>query len=141
MSDWGSGGDGVVQLLVDQIEELIVTVIEEVRTRPSVAAAIVAGVVGAVVGITLARRGTRRRPPRVSAGNEILGEILGSLVGGMPRARDFQRTTTRSGKRVQQRLGDVSDLASLGVRLLENPIVRSYVRAAIASQVRKRFGR
>jgi hypothetical protein len=38
-------------------------------------------------------------------------------------------------------VGDVADLANIGLRLLENPIVRSYARAAVANQFRKRFGR
>ena len=43
-----------LQLIVDQLEELIVTVVEEIRERPGVAVAILAGVVGATVGGMLA---------------------------------------------------------------------------------------
>jgi uncharacterized membrane protein YeaQ/YmgE (transglycosylase-associated protein family) len=140
VSEWSSGQDGVVQLLVDQLEELIVTLLEEIRTRPSVAAAILAGLVGALVGVALAQRARRRRVVRSSAGTELLG----ALAGAVPRARDVQRGASKSGKRAQQRLGnfgELADLAGLSVRLLENPIVRSYARAAIASQLRKRLGR
>ena len=43
-------GDSTLQLVIDQLEELVVTVVEEVRERPGIALALVAGVVGAVVG-------------------------------------------------------------------------------------------
>lgn len=52
--------DSTVQLVIDQLEELVVTVIEEIRERPGVALAIVAGLIGAIIGTRLA---TRRREP------------------------------------------------------------------------------
>ena len=54
--------DSTVQLIVDQIEELVVTLIEEIRERPGVAAALVAAVVGVLIGSALAGRGRRKRP-------------------------------------------------------------------------------
>jgi uncharacterized membrane protein YeaQ/YmgE (transglycosylase-associated protein family) len=109
------GGSGVdqstMQLIIDQLEELIITLIEEVRQRPAVAVAILAGVVGALVGTMLASGVGRPRPMH---------------------------------KRVVNRVGNVGDLAALvglGFRLLENPLVRNYARAAVAGQLKKRFSR
>lgn len=50
--------DSTLQLVIDQLEELVVTLIEEIRERPGVALAIFAGLVGALIGTRLA---TRRR--------------------------------------------------------------------------------
>lgn len=50
-----------LQLVIDQVEELIVTLIEEARARPGVAVAILAAVVGAIVGSALAARRMRAR--------------------------------------------------------------------------------
>jgi uncharacterized membrane protein YeaQ/YmgE (transglycosylase-associated protein family) len=52
----------VMDLIVDQLEELVVTIIEEIRERPGIAAAILAAIVGAVVGSVLAAGAGRRRP-------------------------------------------------------------------------------
>jgi hypothetical protein len=102
----GSGVDqSTGQLIIDQIEELVVTVIEEIRERPAVALAILAAVVGAIVG--------------------------GMLASGVGRPKPV---TTRVKQRVG-RLGDMAELTRLGIKLLENPIVR----AAVLNQFRKRF--
>lgn len=58
------GEQSVMQLIVDQLEELVVTIIEEIRERPGVAAAILAGLLGAIVGSILAAgMGRRASPP------------------------------------------------------------------------------
>jgi hypothetical protein len=101
---------GTVQLILDQLEELVVTLIEEIRERPGVALAVLAAVMGAVVGSALAARGGRRRapvPPKVAR-----------------RARGF---------------GAASELMGLGVRLMQNPIVRGFVLAAAQKQLRRRM--
>ena len=148
---WSGGSESVVQLIVDQMEELLLTLLEEIRARPSVAMAIGAGVLGAVLGSVLAARLTRpRRPPPVSATSELLGALAETLVGAMPRRVDGQaipKAAAKASKRAQKsarglgNMADFADLAGLGVRLLENPIVRSYARAAVANQLRKRFSR
>jgi hypothetical protein len=93
------------QLVIDQIEELVVTLIEEIRARPAVALAILAAVVGALVG--------------------------GMLASGVGRPKPVSaRVAHRVG-----RMGDLAELTRLGVKLLENPIVR----AAVLSQFKKRF--
>jgi len=98
-----------VQLIIDQLEELVVTLIEEVRERPAVAVAILAGVVGAVIG--------------------------GMFASGMGRPKPARKRAAARADAV----GDVVALLGLGYKLLESPIVRSYARAAIAAQLRKRF--
>jgi uncharacterized membrane protein YeaQ/YmgE (transglycosylase-associated protein family) len=98
-----------VQLIIDQLEELVVTLIEEVRERPAVAVAILAGIVGAVIG--------------------------GMFASGMGRPKPARKRAAARADAV----GDVVALLGLGYKLLENPIVRSYTRAAIAAQLRKRF--
>jgi hypothetical protein len=37
-------------------------------------------------------------------------------------------------------MGDMASLVGIGVKLFENPLVRSYARAAVAGQLKKRFG-
>ena len=105
----GSDADqSTLQVLMDQIEELIVTLIEEIRERPAVAAAIFAALVGAILGSVLATRGRKRAP--------------------------VQRVAKRT-----RGMGDMADLAGVAMRLLENPIVRSYARQAVAKQFKRRF--
>jgi len=98
-----------LQLIVDQLEELIVTVVEEIRERPGVAVAILAGVVGATVGGMLAARAGRHR--------------------ASPPARVARQA---------RGLGEAADLVGLSVRLLQNPIVRGMVLAALERQLRRR---
>ncbi|HEY1294472.1 MAG TPA: hypothetical protein VGJ60_15450 [Chloroflexota bacterium] len=102
--------DSTLQLVIDQLEELVVTLVEEVRERPGIALAVVAGVIGAMIGSWLARR---KRPPAPVRG-----------------ARGATRTT-----------GEAADLARLALRLLQNPIVRAILVAAIERQVRSRLAR
>jgi hypothetical protein len=99
-----------MQLMVDQIEELIVTIIEEIRQRPGVAMAILAAVTGAVLGSMLAARASRRR--------------------GSP--------TTKVARRARG-VGEAAELATLGLKLMQNPIVRGYVRSAVEAQLKKRL--
>ena len=99
-----------LQLVIDQVEELVVTLIEEIRQRPGVAAAILAAIVGIVLGSLLAAR--------------------------------FGRRSTSAPERVVRRargMAEAGDLAALGIKLLQNPIVRSYVRNKIERQLKKRF--
>src|SRR5688500_15160071 len=94
-----------LQLVMDQVEELIVTLIEEIRERPGVAAAIVAAVAGVVVGSWFAAR-TRSQ--------------------GKPRKR--------AAKAAKRAFG-AADMARIGVRLLENPLVRGM----LVAQVKRRL--
>ena len=72
--------DSTFQLVIDQLEELVVTLIEEIRERPGVALAIFAGVVGALIGVRLATgrrsapaRGVRRKAQDVGDAAELAG--------------------------------------------------------------------
>jgi hypothetical protein len=94
-----------LQLVMDQVEELIITLIEEIRDRPGVAVAILAAVAGALVGGMLAGRSRRRAVARARTPKAVRG------------------------------IGDAAELAGLGLRLLENPLVR----AAIVSQLKRRI--
>jgi hypothetical protein len=57
--------DSTFQLVIDQLEELVVTIVEEIRERPGVALAIFAGLIGAIVGARLATRPRASTPTRV----------------------------------------------------------------------------
>jgi hypothetical protein len=102
---------GTLQLILDQLEELVVTLIEEIRERPAVALAVLAAVIGAVVGSALAARGGGRR--RVAAPARVARGASG--------------------------VGQASELMGLGVRLMQNPIVRGFVLAAVQKQIRQRM--
>ncbi len=99
--------DSTLQLVIDQIEELVVTVIEEVRERPGIVMALAAGLLGALVGIRLA--GRRNRPAPVRAARKA------------------------------RRVGDAAELAGLGLRLLQNPIVRGMIVVALQRQLKRRI--
>src|SRR5438309_10398358 len=89
--NWSGGSESVLQLIVDQVEELVLTLLEEIRARPSVAMAIVAGVAGAVLGSVLAARlAARRRRSRapVTVTSEMLAALAGTLAGAVPRRAD-----------------------------------------------------
>jgi hypothetical protein len=101
------GESSTLQLVVDQVEELIVTLIEEIRARPAVAAALLAAVAGAMVGSALAAR-ARHAPP-----------------------------APRRVVRQARVMAELADLGGLGLRLLENPLVR----AVLINQLRKRLFR
>jgi hypothetical protein len=98
-----------LQLIVDQLEELVVTIIEEIRERPAVAAAILAAVLGAVVGGLLAARVGRRASPPARVAKRARG------------------------------VAEAADVAGIAVKLLQNPLVRGYIRSAVQGQLKKRF--
>ncbi|MDQ6675581.1 MAG: hypothetical protein M3069_33435 [Chloroflexota bacterium] len=100
----------VMELIVDQLEELIVTIVEDIRQRPGVAAAILAAVVGVIVGSVLAATLGRKRP---SAPARVVRKARGAT--------------------------EAADLAGLGLKLLQNPLVRGFVLSAVQRQMKKRF--
>jgi hypothetical protein len=100
----------MLQLVIDQLEELTVTLIEEVRERPAVAVAILAALAGAVTGSILAARSNRRG-----------------------------RSPTSTVARRARGVGDAADLVGVMVRLLRNPIVRGLIFAAAERQLKRRL--
>jgi hypothetical protein len=102
--------DSTLQLVIDQLEELVVTIVEEIRERPGVVLAIGAALIGAFVGTRLAAKTGHRR--------------------ASPPARVARRA---------QKLGEVAELAGIGVRLLQNPIVRTVMVSAIERQMKRRL--
>jgi hypothetical protein len=103
--------DSTIQLVFDQLEELAVTLIEELRERPGIVLAVVAGVIGAIIGSRLARRGKKAPAP------------------------------VRAARGTAQSAGSAADLLGVGMRLLQNPLVRALLVAAIERQVRGRLAR
>ncbi|MBV9326998.1 MAG: hypothetical protein JO352_24855 [Chloroflexi bacterium] len=101
--------DSTFQLVIDQLEELVVTVIEEVRERPAIVLAVVAGVIGAMIGSRLAARG--KRPP----------------------------TAVRAARGTARRAGAAAELAGIGLRLLQNPLVRALFIAVVERQLKRRL--
>src|SRR5260221_9445659 len=89
----------VTELIFDQLEELIVTIVEEVRERPGVAVAIMAGLLGAIAGSVFAVRSRHKQRPA-------------------PVAQVARRA---------RGMAETGELVGLGLKLLQNPIVRAYL--------------
>jgi hypothetical protein len=68
----------------------------------------------------------------------IVGAVIGSvLAAGAGRRRSpVERVVDRA-----RGAADTLDLAGLGVKLLQNPVIRGYIWSAIESQVKKRISR
>ncbi len=144
----GAGGRGdVVQAITDTAEDLLVTVLEEVRERPSVAVAVIAGVFGALIGIGLAVYVTARRREKARPASQ-LEHLVSSFLNAVKlerSSREFSEQLGRGARKARRRstgilskltdAGDVAELVPLAVQLLENPVVRSYVRKALASRL------
>jgi len=101
---------GIMELVFDQLEELLVTIIDEVRERPGVAVAILAALGGAIVGSTLANRSNRKR---TAAAAELV-------------------------EKQSRGVGHTGNLLGLAMRLLQNPIVRGFVLSMVVRQIRRR---
>jgi hypothetical protein len=138
------------KMIADQMEEVLVTVIEGVRERPIVAASIVAGIVGAFIGIMLARvrRPKRRVPETLDFSHGLAAVLRAAELDQRSRAlsRRLRKSARTVGERSSRALSEdlfeffrMADLAPTAMRLLQNPIVRSYIRAAIVSRVARRF--
>jgi alpha-beta hydrolase superfamily lysophospholipase len=73
--------DSTFQLVMDQLEELAVTIIEEIRQRPAVAIALVAGVMGALIGARLAARHRAPAPVRAARKGKVQVGAAADLAG------------------------------------------------------------
>ena len=78
----------MLQFVVEEIEDLLLAALEELRERPTVAAALVAGVVGALVGSWIAQR---RRPKPVKVPSQPRAELLAPVALAIGRARVANR--------------------------------------------------
>jgi hypothetical protein len=136
--------------ITDQMEEFLVTAIEGVRERPAVAAALIAGFVGAFVGVILSRalRPKRRVPERLDLPRGLSALLRAAELEKRSkeltrRARKTAKTAgERSSRAISQDMAEffsMAELAPTAMRLLQNPIVRGYIRAAIVSRFARRF--
>jgi uncharacterized membrane protein YeaQ/YmgE (transglycosylase-associated protein family) len=138
----------MLQFMVEELEDLTVTLLEELRERPAVVAAIAAGVVGALVGTWVAQRTRPRR--RRSVTQQLAAELVGPLASALGRSRVAdtvsERTSTglhllgaraNGSARAARRAGSAVDLVQLVLRLLQNPLVRAYLASLIARQLRR----
>jgi hypothetical protein len=140
----------LVKTITDQMEELLVTAIEGVRERPAVAVALFAGFVGAFVGVILARalRPKRRVPERLDLSRGLSALIRAAELDQRSRelSRRVRKTAKTAGERSSRAISkdlaeffSTAELAPTAMRLLQNPIVRGYIRAAIVSRFARRF--
>lgn len=65
--------DSTLQLVIDQLEELVVTLVEEIRERPIVAIALFAGLLGAFIGTRVA--GRQRQSAVTRAAQRKAGDV------------------------------------------------------------------
>jgi hypothetical protein len=75
--------DSTFQLVLDQLEELVVTIVDEIRERPGVALAILAGIIGAIVGAGIAGRASRRGSPPTRRAERSARSVAGAADVGM----------------------------------------------------------
>lgn len=148
----GQPSSDVFQLVVEHIEEFAVSVLEEVRERPGVAAAMIAGVIGALAGLAFAAARSRRdRRPAPIRGAASTFAAWASALDLEEKSGRVSRVANKSAKKANERsrglfddlagLRSAADLVPLTGKVLENPLVRAYLRNIIRNQVRRRFGR
>ena len=144
------GPEDFFQLVVELLEEMTVTVLEGIRERPGVAAAILAGIVGAFVGLGFAAWKARRQAPPPPA--KGLARAVGAMASAIEleqRAKWLGKGSVRSAKKAGKQTGRVAEavadakwaadlLPTLG-RLAENPLVREIARDVLSKQLSKRF--
>jgi hypothetical protein len=99
-----------IEPVIEQIERLVVAVFDQLRQRPAVAAALLAGIVGAVIGSMLASSFSQRH--------------------SSPRERVARQTRTSL---------DTGDLVAGAMKLLENPLVRSFLFSMLARGLKRRL--
>jgi hypothetical protein len=138
----------MVQFMVEEIEDLLLAALEELRERPTVVAALLAAVVGGLVGSWIAER-QRPEPPPVKSVPEQLGELLAPIALAIGRARlaglagSARQQAGSSAKRAGEKasepaegVGKAAALFPILLRLAQSPIVRAIVFAIIARRVR-----
>jgi hypothetical protein len=138
----------MLEFVVEEVEDLAVTLLEELRARPTVILALGAAVVGALLGGWLAERS--RPKPRVSVGAGSLADLaapLAAALGGGRLSDRFGEVTEQAGRTTRRAArsavggrdaGSMVSLMGLALRLLQNPIVRGLLISMIARRVRRR---
>jgi hypothetical protein len=104
------GEQGVIDPIIEQIERLVVAVFDQLRQRPAVAGALFAAIVGAVIGSMLAASFSQR-----------------------------QTTSQAHMARRENTAVDARTLAAGALRLLENPLVRSFLFSMLARGFKRRL--
>ena len=112
------------QLVTRRLTDLANGLVDAVRARPVVAAAIIAAGVGVLVGVALARRSSSRTE-----------QVRATLDEGL---ETVTRRARRGGKRAGRAM-DYGELVPLAMKLLQNPIVRGYALGAVARVVARRM--
>jgi hypothetical protein len=138
----------MVQFMVEEIEDLLLAALEELRERPTVVAALLAAVVGALVGSWIAER-RRPEPPPVKSVPEQLGELLAPIALAIGRARlvglagsvgpQAGSNAKRAGEKASEPAAGAGNAAALFpilLRLAQSPIVRAIVFTVIARRLR-----
>ena len=71
----------------------------------------------------------------------LLAAVTGAFVGSKLAARTSRRhaSPARGVVRKARGVGEAAELAGLGLKLLQNPIVRGYIASAVEGQLKKRF--
>ena len=146
-----SDSEDLFQRVMDVVEDVLVTLIEAVRERPQVAAAIGAAVVGAAVGAALAGIGRPKPQPKPKAAVSGMVDLLAGIASAIALEERTKRVSDVAGESAKSAakrsplridLGDLKNagaLVPLALQLLENPVVRGYMRSVIRSQFKKRL--
>jgi hypothetical protein len=137
----------MVQFMVEEFEDLLLAGLEELRERPTVAAALLAAVVGALVGGWIAER--QRPKPVVKPPTQLLAEMLApiALAIGRARLRGMAGSIGQQAGPGARRAGDKAAEPAAGagnavavfpmlMRLAQSPIVRAIVVTIIARRIR-----
>ncbi|MBV9355680.1 MAG: hypothetical protein JO023_09150 [Chloroflexi bacterium] len=140
----------MVQFMVEEIEDLLLAALEELRERPTVVAALIAAVVGGVVGSWIAER-RRPEPAPVKTVTGQLAELLAPIALAIGRARlvgmagSVGQQAGSGARRVGEKasepaegVGNAAALLPIVLRLAQSPIVRAIVFTIIARRLRAR---
>jgi hypothetical protein len=138
----------MVQFMVEEIEDLLLAALEELRERPTVVAALLAAVVGGLVGSWIAER-RRPEPPPVKSVTAQLTELLAPIALAIGRARlvslagSVGQQAGSGAKRVGDKAGEPAEgvgnaaaIFPILLRLAQSPIVRAIVFTVVARRLR-----
>ncbi len=138
----------MVQFMVEEIEDLLLAALEELRERPTVVAALLAAVVGGLVGSWIAAR-RRPEPPPAKSMTQQLAALLGPIALAIGRARLVGMASSvgqqagsgakRGGEKAREPargVGNAAALLPIVLRLAQSPIVRAIVFTLVARRLR-----